>query len=234
MAELKSPHDSISDVSSVDSAGTTKNYNTWKKQANQDSAFLKKALQEALKCCKGEVKKMENACLIQKNVSKDIKKGIPVLKEKMADIERHLKQYDEMLTGYSDAFFEEILEGRRHREAQRVKIQETKVAEKRNRSLDEEEVLLLEKRKTKKRKKNKAKAKAPARREEKQDARKQSETQGCKKRMLLKVNSKATFSEVVKLMKQNLDPAEMHVDVSKMQRSRSGNVVFRVKGEAGL
>ena len=76
--------------------------------------------------------------------------------------------------------------------------------------------------------------KAPARREEKQDARKQSETQGCKKRMLLKVNSKATFSEVVKLMKQNLDPAEMHVDVSKMQRSRSGNVLFRVKGEAGL
>ena len=52
--------------------------------------------------------------------------------------------------------------------------------------------------------------------------------------MLLKVNSQATFSEVVKLMKQNLDPAEMHVDVSKMQRSRSGNVLFRVKGEAGL
>ena len=75
VAELKSPHDSISDVSSVDSAATTKHYNTWKKQANEDLAFLKKALQEALECCTGEVRKMENASLIQKNYPRTSRKA---------------------------------------------------------------------------------------------------------------------------------------------------------------
>ena len=216
VAELKSPHDTISEVSSVDSAATTKHYNTWQKQAQEDLAFTKKALEGALETCRKEIKKMEDACLIQKNVSKDIKNGIPVLKEKLEEMERHFGYYNEHITGYSDASFEDILKGRKRREIQRERIQEKKVAEKRNRSLDQEEMLLLEKTNTKKRKRNRAKARAAAL--DKEEARKQSESKGCQKRMTLKVKEGATYSEVVKIMKENLDPAEIHVDVSRMRR----------------
>ena len=109
VAELRSPRSSISEVSSVDSAATTKHYNTWKQHSIQELSYLKKVMEEALKSCKEEVEKMEKACLIQKNVSKDIKIGIRVLEGQLEKLESHLEGYDEMLRGYSDAFFEQIL-----------------------------------------------------------------------------------------------------------------------------
>lgn len=222
-----------SHLTSIASDATAKSYERWKQQFKEDHAYGQKEMKDAITKIRDQLNKIKAAIEKQKNVSMDIKDSVPIIEEQLESLDWHHSQLDVGFEECGELWLEQIHERKRKRADKRHMLDEkrknerVKLLEEVRRKRERSPTASPEKRETERRTK---KSRRSGRVEE-NTVRGDKPTKATKKRtaaVFLKPEDGKSFSDVLRKMKDSVNPKAHPVDIRTIRRTREGNVLIEL------
>jgi hypothetical protein len=219
---------------SIASDATAKSYERWKQQFKEDRAYAKKEMNNAVTKIRDQLTKIKAAIDKQKNVSRDIKNSVPIIEKQLKTLDWHHKDLDRGFEESGELWLEEIHERKKKRADKRHMLNEkrenerAKLLEEVRRKRGRSPTASPEKRENEKRTKKSRRSGVTV---EENTLRGDKPAKATKKRtaaVFLKPEDGKSFSDVLKKMKDSMNPKTQPVDIRAIRRTREGNVLIEL------